>query len=255
METLVLLAGLIVALGLSAHWWWKRNVDVTTVHDYEKALLYRRGKLSGVLGAGRYYTIRTYSKIVPVDMRKSQLYVPAQEIFTKDKIQIKLTIGGFYQVADVLRARHISDYSNNELYAVVQKILRNHVAELTLDEILERRQGSDETIAAAMAEKAPDLGLDVFDIAIRDIMIPAGLRKAYAGILEAKKDALKKLEQARGEQAVLRNLANSSAMYDKNPMLLQARLIQTLSSGANTIVFKAGEGISLPQEIAASPST
>ena len=54
--------------------------------------------------------------------------------------------------------------------------------------------------------------------------------------------------QARGEQAVLRNLANSSAMYDRNPMLLQARLIQTLSTGANTIVFKAGEGLSVSPE-------
>lgn len=247
MEILALLAGLVV-LGLSAHWWWKRNVQITIVHDFEKALLYRRGTLSGVLDAGRYYTIRTYAKIVPVDMRKSPLFVPAQEVLTKDKIQIKLTVSGFHQVIDVVRARHLSGCSSDELRDTIQKILRLHTSELTLDEILEQRQGCDGKFAAAMAEKAPDLGFAVFDLGVKDIMIPAGMRKAYAGILETRKEALRKLEQARGEQAVLRNLANSSAMYDRNPMLLQARLIQALSTGANTIVFKAGEGLSVSPE-------
>lgn len=90
-----------------------------------------------------------------------------------------------------------------------------------------------------------ELGLSVESITIKDIIVPASIRRAYAGILEAQKEARKKLEQARGEQAVLRNLANSSAMYDKNPALLQARLIQALSSGHNSIVFNAKSGLTI----------
>lgn len=81
-------------------------------------------------------------------------------------------------------------------------------------------------------------------------MLPANLKKAFAGILEAKKEAQKQLEKARGEQAVLRNLANSSAMFDGNPMLLQARIIQSLSNGNNTVIFNAPDNdIVVPKKV------
>ena len=50
--------------------------------------------------------------------------------------------------------------------------------------------------------------------------------------------------KARGEQAVLRNLANAAKLFDGNPSLLQARLIQTLAQGGNTVVF-GNEGIQI----------
>ena len=72
-------------------------------------------------------------------------------------------------------------------------------------------------------------------------MLPANLKKAFSGIIEAKKEAQTQLEKARGDQAVLRNLANAAGLYDANPQLLQARIIQTLANGNNTIVFGANE--------------
>lgn len=72
-------------------------------------------------------------------------------------------------------------------------------------------------------------------------MLPANLKKAFSGILEARKESQTQLEKARGEQAVLRNLANAAGLYETNPQLLQARIIQTLANGNNTIVFGAEE--------------
>lgn len=180
-------------------------------------------------------------------MRKTTLFVPAQEVFTKDKIFVKITLGGQYRIVDPIKARHLSAHSDTELYSRVQMILRDEMASFDLDEFLEKRKEVADRIEKIIQSTTEKLGLEVESIIIKDVIVPASIRKAYAGIIEAKKEAQKKLEQARGEQAVLRNLANSSAMYDKNPMLLQARLIQALSNGTNTIVFKAGEGLSLPQ--------
>jgi hypothetical protein len=82
-------------------------------------------------------------------------------------------------------------------------------------------------------------------------MLPANLKRAFAGVLEAQKEAQRQLEKARGEQAVLRNLANSSAMYASNPMLLQARLVQVLDGGNNNVVFKTDDML-VPKDKAAA---
>jgi regulator of protease activity HflC (stomatin/prohibitin superfamily) len=240
--------GLLIVAFLAALLWAKKNIWITIIYDYEKGLLYRNGHFLGVVSEGRYVSIRSFSSVERVDMRKTTLFVPAQEVFTKDKIFVKITLGGQYRIVDPIKARHLSAHSDTELYSRVQMILRDEVASFDLDEFLEKRKEVAGRIEKIIQNTTEELGLEVESIVIKDVIVPASIRKAYAGILEAKKEAHKKLEQARGEQAVLRNLANSSAMYDKNPMLLQARLIQALSNGTNTIVFKASEGFSLPQE-------
>lgn len=239
---------LLVATFLVALFWARKNVWVTIIYDYEKGLHYRNGKFLGIVNEGRYFSIRPFSSIESVSMRKNSLFIPAQEVFTKDKIFIKITLGGEYRIVDPVKARHLSAHSDTELYSRLQIILRDEVALLDLDEFLEKRKDVAGRIEKIIQNITEELGLDVESIVIKDVIVPASIRKAYAGILEAKKEAHKKLEQARGEQAVLRNLANSSAMYEKKPMLLQARLIQALSSGTNTIVFKASEGLSVSPE-------
>jgi regulator of protease activity HflC (stomatin/prohibitin superfamily) len=240
--------GLLILALLAAFFWARKNVWITIIYDYEKGLRYRNGQFLGVVNEGRYFSIRPFSSIERIDMRKTTLFVPAQEVFTKDKIFVKITLGGQYRIVDPIKARHLSAHSDTELYSRVQMILRDEMASFDLDEFLEKRKEVADRIEKIIQSTTEKLGLEVESIIIKDVIVPASIRKAYAGIIEAKKEAQKKLEQARGEQAVLRNLANSSAMYDKNPMLFQARLIQALSSGTNMIVFKAGEGLSLPHE-------
>jgi hypothetical protein len=88
----------------------------------------------------------------------------------------------------------------------------------------------------------------VSGLAVRDVMLPANLKKAYSGALEAQKEAQKNLEKARGEQAVLRSLANSSKLYEEHPSLLQARVIQALANGNNSIVFGADDKMSIAKK-------
>jgi regulator of protease activity HflC (stomatin/prohibitin superfamily) len=119
--------------------------------------------------------------------------------------------------------------------------LRDLVAMTTIDELLEKKTEADAQLLASAATRAERLGLRISALALRDIVLPANLKKAFAAALEAQKDAQRQLEAARGEQAALRSLAISSKMHENNPALLQARLIQALSSGANTIVFNGDD--------------
>src|SRR5262249_43113053 len=134
---------------------------------------------------------------------------------------------------------HASTNYLSTFYAQMQIILRGLVAAHTLEELLENRKAFDESLLVEAAKTATELGLTVTHCAVRDIMLPAGLKRAMAGIMEAKKDAQAQMEKARGEQAVLRSLANLASLYETHPSLAQARVIQALSSGNHTIVFGA----------------
>ena len=119
------------------------------------------------------------------------------------------------------------------------------VKQRRLDQLLEKKSALDAKLFEKMLVAAEDLGVTMATLAIRDVMLPANLKRAFAGALEAQKDAQRQLEVARGEQAVLRSLANSAKLYESNPSLLQARVIQALSNGNNSIVFGADDKISL----------
>ncbi len=114
------------------------------------------------------------------------------------------------------------------------------VQSLDLEALLGDRREINAQLQSALSAKASAVGLDLREISIRDIMLPAALKKAFGGLLEAQKEAQVAVEKARGEQAVLRSLANSARLYAEHPTLVSARLLQALDTGAHTLVLNAG---------------
>ena len=235
-EVVLLLVTLVAAL-----YCWARFFAAVTIYDFQKGLLYKKGSFVKTLNAGKYYYLKSNSAIQVIDTRKTLVTLPGQEILTKDNVNIKITLVGFYEVTDPVKAKHQSENYVTEFYNLSQIILRDLVGAVTIDELLEKKGEIDIQLLAGVSEKAKGLGLTISTLSVKDIMLPANLKKAFSGILEAQKEAQRQLEKARGEQAVLRNLANSSGMYESNPMLLQARLVQALSTGNNSIVFNADD--------------
>lgn len=236
MKTFLLIVLLLVVAAGFLGW---RMFKQITVFDFQKGLRYRNGAFDTVLGPGTYRFLQYTTAIEVHDCRRTMISVAGQEILTKDKVGIKLSMTGNYEISDPLKAKTSSTYYVGAFYNDVQMLLRDAVSALDLEELLEQRSQLDASILKAAQDKGKTYGLNVTDIAVRDIILPANLKRAYAGVLEAQKEAQKQLEKARGEQAVLRSLANSSKMYDNNPSLMQARIVQALADGKNTIVFNS----------------
>ena len=73
---------------------------------------------------------------------------------------------------------------------------------------------------------------------LKDIVLPADLKRAQAQVLMARAEGLAALERARGETAALRNLADAARLCAGNPALLQLRLLQQLATGpGHTVVI------------------
>src|ERR1700736_5804846 len=88
-----------------------------------------------------------------------------------------------------------------------------------------------------------ELGLKLALVDGKGIMVPHGMKKAFAQVVKAQKDGLGALERARGKTAALRSLANAARSMDGNPNLLQLRALQALAdSSGNTLVLGLPNG-------------
>ena len=238
-ETIVVLSVLLLATIVAAYFalsWWKKFYSVT-VYDYQTGLRYKNGLLEGTVGAGRYQVYEPTGSFSVVDLRPTMLTLSGQDIMTKDNVNLKVSLTLTYNIADAVLATHTNGSAPGILYDNAQIALRDAVASRTFDDVLAKRPEIDAEILARVTGEAKAIGFNLAKLGIRDVILPPNLKKAFAGVLEAQKEAQRKIEEARGEHAVLRNLANAAQLFQQNPMLYQARLLQALSSGNNSVVL------------------
>ena len=92
----------------------------------------------------------------------------------------------------------------NQLYLDVQLALREHVAELTFDELLEQKSRIGETLQAAVHEAATNYGVLLKRTGVKDVTMPGNVREMMLKKVEAEKSAQASLIRAREEVAAAR---------------------------------------------------
>lgn len=232
-------SALLVLAGSTAVGIWFAQRRKITILPYQNGLFYNKGQLENVLAPGLYTVYRASQHIEIVDMRAQIIRVAAQEMLTSDNIVVKISQHLVMTVQDPAKAIHSSTDYSQHLQQQAQMILRSIVATMSLDDLLADRESSDGRLYSELTAYAQTLGLRIDAVNIKDIILPPGIKRACAGIVEAQKDAKRQLEKARGEQALLRSLANAARLYQEHPLLLNSRLIQSLGDGQNSVVFKA----------------
>lgn len=240
-ELLIALAAILV-IGLVVAAIIRLFVAVTVVHDHERGLRYRNGRLIGLADTGSHITIRPFSEMRLLDVRPAIVPVDGQEILTADGVTAKISLTARYVVGDAVAAVTRDADFRRTLHLLLQLALRDVVTRRTLEELLEARRALGPEVREACAARLAELGLELLEVEVRDVMLPAELRRAYAGVVAARKDGQVALERARAETAALRSLANTGHMLDENPGLLQLRILQQLGeSSGSTVVYGAPE--------------
>jgi len=237
MEVIVFLVLVAILAAIAARF----LLSVVTIRDYQRGLHYRGGKLVGLLSTGTHYAIKPMSEIQVLDIRPALLTVPGQEILTSDGVALKISLTARYVVSDPVAAITNDQSWLTALYAALHAGLRDAVAGRTADDVLAKRGEIGPLIAAAVASDIARIGVELLNVDVRDVMVPAELKRAYAGIVAARREGESALERARGEQAALRALANAGRLLEQSPGLLQLRVIQQVgASSGNTIMLGIG---------------
>jgi regulator of protease activity HflC (stomatin/prohibitin superfamily) len=208
------------------------------VYEYQRGLLYKKGRYVGALDPGSYWVSSRFSMVFPVDMRPEFITIPGQDMICADGVTVKMSLAAAFQVVDPNLAVNKTANFRGNLYLVLQMALREIIGKEKTEALLEGHSGISSKIMEIASPKAEEMGLKLTSADIKDMMFPGDMKKVFAQVVKAQKEGQAALERARGETAALRSLANAARTMDDNPNLLQLRALQALAdSTGNTLVL------------------
>ena len=205
-------------------------IAFAVVEAHEAGLLMVDGELKERLPPGRhaFWQVGRSVKITKVDLRPQPLEVTAQEILTKDRVGIRVTLTAFTKVIDPEKAALATADVSATLYRLIQFAIREAVATRTLDEILAARDTIDQEVRAFVSERARGLGAEVGEIGVKDVILPGDVRELLNKVVEAERVAKANLIRRQEETAATRSLLNTSKLMEDNPLLLRLKELEAL---------------------------
>lgn len=212
-------------------------VDVT-VREHERGLEYVRGRLVRTLEPGRYAVWshpEARVEIATVDVRLTQVALSGQELMTRDKVTLRLSITVEYAVENPALATHAVANVRDAVYLLVQLASRQFVSGVTLDELLAGRDAMTRFLLEDSAPKAIAFGVRIERVGVKDIVLPGEMKTLLNRVIEAEKEAAANVILRREETAATRALANTAKVMAEQPLLLRLKELESLKEIAARI--------------------
>lgn len=212
-------------------------VRVYGVESFEKGILLIDGKFVRVLDTGVYYFWKNavVISVLKADLRQLQLEISGQEILTKDKAALRVNFYTQYKVTDIFKALIENKDYEKQLYILMQLALREMIGTLTLDELLEKKESISAYVLGSVKDKAYNLGVEVRDCGVRDVILPGEMKEIMNQVLVAQKKAEANVITRREETASTRSLLNTAKLMEENAMLFKLKEMEYLEKIADKI--------------------
>jgi len=216
----------------------KGELVQATVREHEKGLLFVQGKLVATLDSGRHAFWShpgAAIEISVVDLRREQISIVGQELMTKDKVTLRLTLTVEFGTVDPALAATSVASVKDAVYLVVQLAAREFVAGVTLDELLEGRDTMTRFLEQDAAPKLVRFGVRLERVGVKDVVLPGEMKTLLNRVIEAEKEAQANVIQRREEVAATRQLANTARVMADNPVLLRLKELDAMKEIAGQI--------------------
>lgn len=210
---------------------------VFVVESYEQGLLMVNGVFERKVDQGIYYFWKnaTAISVLKADMRLVQMEVSGQEILTRDKAALRVNFFGQYRVTDIVKTLIENKDSAKQLYVLMQLALREFIGRYTLDELLEDRTSIAAYVKEVLNTKADDLGIEVRDCGVKDIILSGDVKDIMNQVLIAQKQAQANVIARREETAATRSLLNTAKLMEDNEMLFRLKEMEYVEKIAEKV--------------------
>ena len=214
---------------------------VKILREYERAVVFRFGRLLGEKGPGLFILIPGIDRMVRIDLRTVTRDVPPQEVITRDNVPVRVDAVIYFRVMDPQKAVvEVQDY----MFATAQistTTLRSVLGQADLDELLTQREKLNQQIQKIVDESTDPWGIKVSAVEVKDAQLPDSMKRAMARQAEAERERRAKIIHAEGEFEASERLSEAAGAMSKEPISLQLRFLQTLTEVAaeknSTLVF------------------
>lgn len=201
---------------------------VRVVKQYERGVVLTLGKYSGIKQPGLRFLIPVVQQMTKVDVRSTPIDVPKQEIITKDNVTVGVDAVVYLRVIDAAKAvLETTDY----VYATsqfAQAALRDVTGNADMDELLSQRDQISQQIKEIVDAETDKWGIDVENVKVQNIELPADMKRAMARQAEAERERRAVIITAEGEKAAAAAVAEAAAMLSKVPGGINIRTLQTI---------------------------
>ncbi len=213
---------------------------IRILREYERAVIFRLGKLLGAKGPGIVFLIPIVDRMVRMDLRVVTIDVPRQEVMTRDNVPVTVDAVLYFRVIDPNAAVVKVENFYKATSLIAQTTLRSVLGQVELDELLAHREKVNQTLQEIIDRQTDPWGVKVTAVEVKDVALPDTMKRAMAKQAEAERERRAKVVNAEGEFQAAEKMVQAAAMMSKEPMALQLRFLQTMreiSSEHNTTTF------------------
>jgi regulator of protease activity HflC (stomatin/prohibitin superfamily) len=209
--------------------------------QWEKAVILRAGKFTGVRGPGLFVIIPVLDTIAAwIDTRIRTTQFVAEQTLTRDTVPVDVDAIIFWIVTDVRRAAlEVANYGAAIAWAA-QTSLREMIGAADLATLLSNRQAADEQLRKTIDAKTADWGINVRSVEIRDVKIPVVLQDAMSRQAQAERERQARVILGSAEAEIAQKFVAAAETYANNPVALHLRgmnmLYESIKEHGSTII-------------------
>jgi regulator of protease activity HflC (stomatin/prohibitin superfamily) len=217
--------------------------SIKVVREYERVVIFRMGRLIGAKGPGIFLIIPIIDSLVKVDLRIITIDVPKQTIITKDNVSVEVDAVIYYRVIQPNNA--ITNVENYMMATslLAQTTLRDIIGQIELDDLLSKREELNRKLQVVLDEATDVWGIKITAVTLRDVSLPESMLRAIAKQAEAERERRSRIILADGEFQASKKMTEAAELYQKVPISMKLRELQTLAEIArekNMIVVTGG---------------
>ena len=171
---------------------------IKIVREYQRVVVFRLGRASGARGPGLVVINPITDRVTLVDLREQFLEVPHQVAITKDNASIAIDFIIFTKVFDpVMSVLAVRDFRGAALN-VAATTLRAVVGDMSLDEVLSKREDMNNTLRLRLDDVTERWGVKVTNVEVREINPPPGVLEAMTRQMSAERTRRAVVTEAEG---------------------------------------------------------
>lgn len=215
--------------------------SIKIVKEYERGVKFTLGRYSGIMSPGLRLVIPLYQSWERVDMRVKTIDVPEQDAITKDNVSINVNAVLYYKVAEADKAIIEVEHFNYATSQLAQTTMRDVVGEVTLDQLLSKRDEVSNRIKEIVDKATDPWGIKVVAVELKHVELPEQLKRTIGKEAEAERERRAVIIKAEGEKVAAQNIADAAKMLSGSPGALHLRTLHSIndisSDQSNTVVF------------------
>src|SRR5215213_5456349 len=183
-------------------------LSIRVVQQYERMVVFRLGRTdeSMVREPGLRFLVPLIDRPVKVDLRETLTEVPSQTTITRDNAPINVDFLVYWRINEPLKSVLAPQRLDQMLLGIASTTLRAVIGDISLDEVLSKREQINEVLRVKLDEVTERWGGKVTTVEIREITPPRDVQDAMNRQLSAERTRRAVITESEGNrQAAINN--------------------------------------------------